>query len=124
MNEPGQEPQQEPRRVTGSKRKWIALAVVTLLFAGIVSYFASPHPDGLERVAEDHGFLERAKEPSWTSWIPDYEVPGIGIPIVKVGLAGLIGVGLLFSVLYLLTGSLSRRGGRKEDVGQNEHRPS
>ncbi|AQA05923.1 hypothetical protein BVC93_30150 [Mycobacterium sp. MS1601] len=27
---------------------WIAFAVVTLLIAGVVSYFASSHPDGLD----------------------------------------------------------------------------
>ncbi|MFC5530016.1 PDGLE domain-containing protein [Cohnella yongneupensis] len=114
----------EPRKVTGSKRKWIVLGVITLLAGGIISYFASPRPDGLERVAEDHGFLDKAKTPSWTAWIADYEVPGIHVPIVKVGLAGLIGVGLLFLVLYLLTGSLTRRGRGKEDVGESDRHPS
>jgi len=110
----------EPRKVTGNKRKWIVLAVVTLLAGGVISYFASPHPDGLERVAEDHGFIDKAESPSWTAWIADYEVPGIGVPLLKVGLAGLIGVALLFMVLYLLTGSLSRRGRGKGDVGQSD----
>lgn len=112
----------DPRRVTGSKRKWIVLAIATLLAGGIVSYFASSRPDGLERVAEDHGFLEKAKTPSWTAWIANYEVPGIGAPILKVGLAGLIGAALLFALLYALTGSLSRRGGRKDDVGEDRDR--
>lgn len=114
----------EPRQVTGSRRKWIILTVITLLAAGIISYYASPHPDGLERVAEDHGFAEEAKEPSWTAWIPDYEVPGIGIPIVKVGLAGIIGAGILFGVTYLLTSVLSRRSRRVDDVGQGNDHPS
>ncbi|MFD0674826.1 PDGLE domain-containing protein [Cohnella sp. GCM10027633] len=114
----------EPRQVTGNKKKWIVLAIVTLLAGGLISYFASPHPDGLERVAEDHGFLDEAKEPSWTAWIPDYEVPGIGVPIVKVGLAGVIGIGLMYGALYLLTGTLSRRSKGDDDVGQGDHRPS
>ncbi|MBO9597978.1 MAG: PDGLE domain-containing protein [Cohnella sp.] len=114
----------EPRKVTGSKRKWIVLGIVTLLAGGMISYFASPHPDGLERVAEDHGFQGKAESPSWTAWIADYEVPGIGIPILKVGLAGLIGAVLLFIVLYSIAGSLSRRGRGKNDVGQSDDHAS
>ncbi|WP_372631854.1 PDGLE domain-containing protein [Cohnella sp.] len=95
--------------VTGKKRKWLVMAIVTLLAAGIVSYFASPHPDGLERVAEDHGFLEKASEPSWRAWIPDYEVPGISSPMLKVGLAGVIGAAILFGVLYAISRPLSAK---------------
>lgn len=96
-------------KVTGAKRKWLVMAIVTLLAAGIVSYFASPHPDGLERVAEDHGFLEKANEPSWTAWIPDYEIPGISSPMLKVGLAGVIGAAILFGVLYAISRPLSAK---------------
>jgi len=95
--------------VTNKKTKWIVMAVVTLIAAGVISFFASPPPDGLERVAEDHGFIDQAKEPSWTAWIPDYEVPGISSPYLKVGLAGAIGALLLFGALYALTKPLARR---------------
>jgi cobalt/nickel transport protein len=37
--------------------KWVALGilVVALLLAGVVSYYASSEPDGLNRVAQDTG---------------------------------------------------------------------
>lgn len=113
----------KPPVVTNNKRKWFTLTTITLVAAGVISYFASPNPDGLERVAEDHGFIDKATEQSWLAWIPDYEVPGIPFPIVKVGLAGIIGVALIFVVLYGLTAALTRR---EEDmnVGENKHNPS
>jgi len=113
--------------VTGKKRKWIVMAAVTLVAAGAISYFASPHPDGLERVAEDHGFLEQAKEPGWTAWIPDYELPGVSSPIAKVGLAGVIGAALLFGVLYALGRPLSSAAKREEAAaghGQSDRHSS
>jgi cobalt/nickel transport protein len=113
----------KPPTVTSNKRKWFVVAIITLVAAGIISYFSSSHPDGLQRVAENHGFMDEAKKPTWTAWISDYELPGTGIPIVKVGLAGIIGVALLFFVLYGLTATLTRR--KEEDhVGENHHHPS
>ena len=114
---------QSETTVTNQKRKWLVMAIVTLIAAGIISYFASPHPDGLERVAENHGFLDKAKQPIWTSWIPDYEVPGIKSPIVKIGLAGIIGVALLFGALYALTAALTRRR-EVDSIGKGPHHPS
>lgn len=111
-----------PPEVTHNKRKWYVIALITVVAAGVISYFASPHPDGLERVAEDHGFIDKAAEPSWIAWIPDYEVPGIPIPI-KVGLAGIMGAALIFLMLYGLTAILTRRE-EDADVGENKHNPS
>ena len=51
-------------QVTANNRKWIVLAVITVIAAVILSNFASPHPDGLERVAKYHGFIDKAKPPS------------------------------------------------------------
>jgi hypothetical protein len=34
---------------------------VALLLAGVVSHFASSHPDGLTKVSEDHGFAGAGK---------------------------------------------------------------
>ena len=44
-------------------RSWWLLGLgVALLIAGVVSRFASSAPDGLERVAEDHGIAANAVE--------------------------------------------------------------
>jgi cobalt/nickel transport protein len=109
--------------VTSNKRKWLIIAIVTLIAAGLISNFASPHPDGLVRVAENNGFIDKAKEPSWIAWIKGYELPGIHVPILKVGLAGIIGVALMFLVLYGLTAKLTRRE-EDNNVGESDHHPS
>ncbi len=43
------------------KGVWIIVGIglaVSLLLAGVVSYYASSSPDGLEKVAEDIGFID------------------------------------------------------------------
>jgi cobalt/nickel transport system permease protein len=109
--------------VTSNKRKWLIIAAVTLIAAGLISYFASPQPDGLVRVAENNGFIDKAKKPSWIAWIQGYELPGIHVPILKVGLAGIIGVALIFLVLYGMTTKLTRRE-EDNNVGESDHQPS
>ena len=63
---------------------------VSLAVAGVASWFASSHPDGLERVAEKLGFADKAQEPEM-SLLPDYTVPGLP-GFISNGLAGIIGV--------------------------------
>ncbi|HLU71430.1 MAG TPA: energy-coupling factor ABC transporter permease [Nonomuraea sp.] len=64
---------------------------VTLLLAGVMSFFASPDPDGLEAVAEEQGFMERAADHLLGDFaLADYGEVG-GIP---VGVAGVAGVAL------------------------------
>jgi cobalt/nickel transport system permease protein len=68
---------------------------LTLVLAGIVSFFAASSPDGLEAVAENHGFLDQATHHVFGSWaLADYGDVG-GIP---VGVAGIIGVGLVLLI--------------------------
>ena len=88
------------------KRPLIVMFALAIVIAGGLSYFASPHPDGLERVAEDRGFLERAQEPSHTV-MPDYTIPGLPV-FLSNGLAGIIGVAATFAVVAV-AGRLARR---------------
>ncbi|UAL29052.1 PDGLE domain-containing protein [Nocardioides rotundus] len=86
--------------------------VVALLIAGVGSYYASSHPDGLEFVAEKTGFLESAKD-SATSGSPlaDYQVKGVDDARLSGGAAGIVGS----LVVLLLAGGLAmllRRRGR------------
>jgi cobalt/nickel transport protein len=77
---------------------WIGLAAA-LAVGGLLSLAASPHPDGLERVAEDKGFLEKAVEaPLLRSPLPDYLFPGIAGERLATGLAGFLGTLGLFAV--------------------------
>ncbi|WP_066368831.1 energy-coupling factor ABC transporter permease [Herbidospora mongoliensis] len=74
----------------------VGSVAVALVLAGIVSFFASSSPDGLERVAEDEGFLGAATDHAFGGFaLADYGDVG-GIP---VGIAGVIGV-----VITLLVG--------------------
>jgi len=71
----------------------IAGFVVSLFLAGVVSNYASSHPDGLEKVAEDIGFLDSAKDHTYADGpLADYGVKGIENERLSTGTAGVIGV--------------------------------
>jgi cobalt/nickel transport protein len=79
---------------------WIGLAVA-LAVGALLSLTASPSPDGLERVAENQGFLERAVQtPPLHSPLPDYLFPGIADERLATGLAGFLGTLALFALGY------------------------
>ena len=83
---------------------WIFLGValvVAVLLGVFVSPFASSRPDGLERVAEDKGFIKKAEdtEPAWKhSPMPDYTVKSVKNEKVSTALSGFIGVLLTAAV--------------------------
>ncbi|MGH3488747.1 MAG: PDGLE domain-containing protein [Actinopolymorphaceae bacterium] len=87
--------QPRPTHSPGVRTKVVVLVgvVVALLLAGGVSYFASGRPDGLNRVAEDLGFGDRARD-SATSGSPlaDYGTEGVKDPALSGGIAGVAGV--------------------------------
>ncbi len=77
---------------------WTGLAVA-LLLAGLVSYYASSSPDGLEKVAGDQGFLDSAEDSATAgSPLADYGVAGVEDERASVGLAGVLGVVVTFVV--------------------------
>ncbi|MFD8531246.1 energy-coupling factor ABC transporter permease [Streptosporangium canum] len=89
--------------------------VVAALLAGVVSFYASSSPDGLERVAEDKGFSSQAADHALGEQpLADYGDAG-GIP---VGVAGLIGVGVTLAVGGGLFFAVRRR--TKDDTAKDE----
>ena len=72
---------------------------VSLGLAAVFSPFASSSPDGLEKVAEDKGFLEKGEgEPAWKhSPAPEYAVPGLASERIATGAAGFAGTALVFA---------------------------
>ncbi|MCB2199081.1 PDGLE domain-containing protein [bacterium] len=76
-----------------SFRFFLVAGVVSLLIGIAVSPFASSNPDGLERVAEEKGFIENAESAElWSSSpLPDYGVDGVESEHISTSLAGLIG---------------------------------
>ena len=75
------------------KKLLIVGFAVSLFIAGFASYYASSHPDGLEKVAEDIGFLETAKDHANADGaLADYGVKGVDNARLSTGTAGVIGV--------------------------------
>ncbi|GGK12866.1 hypothetical protein GCM10011583_51070 [Streptomyces camponoticapitis] len=65
-----------------------------LLLAGVVSFYASANPDGLEKVAADKGIDKEVEEHAAAdSPLADYGVKDISNARLSGGLAGMIGVG-------------------------------
>lgn len=81
------------------KSKWWLIAFLMCFALAALSPLASASPDGLERVAEDMGFIERAQDAPFVV-IADYVFPGIENEALATVLAGFIGTGILFVVAY------------------------
>jgi len=81
------------------KFKWWYGVLILALFLALLSPLASSSPDGLERVAEDKGFMETAREAVFEV-IPDYVLPGVGNEAGATILAGIIGTLMLFGIGY------------------------
>jgi hypothetical protein len=78
-----------------NKRFLIAGLLVALALAGVVSFYASTKPDGLEKVAADKGINAREEDHALKdSPLGDYGVQGVGNERLSGGLAGVIGVGV------------------------------
>ena len=77
-------------------RLWAAGYVIAIALV-MLAPFASGSPDGLERVAEDSGFMSAALSAPY-SIISDYQLPGVQNEAVATALAGVVGV----TVVYLL----------------------
>jgi len=90
------------------KKYWWVLGVLLAVAVALFSPLASPHPDGLERVAEDQGFLEQGQDAPYEV-IPDYIFPGIGNEAVATILAGIVGTLVVFGLGYALALVLRRR---------------
>ena len=80
--------------------------IASLFLAGVVSFYASSSPDGLEKVAQDIGFSETAKENTNADGVlADYGVKGVDNERLSVGAAGVIGViatGVISTGLFML----------------------
>lgn len=90
--------------------------VIALLLAGVASFYASTHPDGLEYVAERTGFLQKAENsPTADGPMADYSTKGVDDPRVAGGLAGLLGSVVVLVLAGGLAFAVRRRGNRTED---------
>ena len=81
------------------KFKWWYGALIPLFLLAILSPLASSFPDGLEKVAEDKGFIGATVAPFFRI-LPDYMMPGLTNRAAATILAGLLGVLILFGIGY------------------------
>jgi hypothetical protein len=105
-------PEAAPGKSRGRLGRWwwvagIAIAVMVVI---ALAPLASPDPDGLERVAEDHGFISQAQN-FFTGLLGDYAIPGVDNAWLSTVLAGLLGVAIVVGVVYLLGRLVARRRG-------------
>ncbi len=77
------------------KKRDILIGLSLAIILAIFSFLASSSPDGLERVAKDKNFLEKATNIIKSS-IPDYLFPGINNEKLAGSVAGIAGVLTVF----------------------------
>jgi hypothetical protein len=91
-------------------KKWLWTG---LLAAALIAFLLSPHasqsPDGLDRVAIDHGFKAQEKQALWSTPLSGYELKWIGKSALSTGVAGLAGVLLTFGAALLVGKLLASR---------------
>ena len=90
------------------KSKWWLIGLAICLAVACLSPLASSSPDGLERVAENKGFIGLALEPPFQI-IADYIFPGMKNEALATIMAGLIGTLILFGLAYGIAQLLALR---------------
>ena len=89
-------------------KKWWLIAFIVCMVLATISPLASSSPDGLEKVAEDKGFIDVAEGAPFEI-IADYVFPGIENEAMATILAGWLGTLLLFSIAYGLAWLIKSR---------------
>lgn len=89
-------------------RGWIIAGVVVSLIVVLLSPLASAHPDGLERVAIDMGFIDAGQSAPFQI-IPDYTLPFLGEAPLSTILAGAIGVLIVLGITIVTGRSLQKK---------------
>jgi cobalt/nickel transport system permease protein len=78
---------------------WAVTGLILALAVVLFSPLASADPDGLERVAEDVGFLSIGQDAPY-SIIPDYTIPFLGETALSTIVAGLIGAVIVAAIAF------------------------
>ncbi|MFZ5880587.1 MAG: energy-coupling factor ABC transporter permease [Chloroflexota bacterium] len=86
---------------------WVVAGVIVSLLAVLLSPLASADPDGLERVAEDMGFLQLGQSAPYQI-LPDYTIPFLGETALSTIVAGAVGALVLLGLMIVL-GTMLRR---------------
>ena len=99
-----------------------AVLLVALLVAGVGSYYASAHPDGLNFVAEKTGFSTRRRTRGTSDGpFAGYQTSGIDDARLSGGVAGVLGCLLVLTLAGGLPGR-SAAAARLRTPRRREHR--
>lgn len=109
------------RPAIGTRGVVIAGAVVAILLATVASQFAVPAPDGLQRVALDHGFAAQEQAHALGAGLfAGYATDGITHQALSLAVAGLTGAAITFAVGAGLVLAIRDRGGQPGPGGSGE----
>lgn len=89
-------------------RGWVFGGFLIALLVVLFSPLASAFPDGLERVAEDTGFLDVAQASPYKI-LPDYIIPALGESGISTIVAGVVGALLVALVAFLIGRALKQQ---------------
>ncbi len=88
-------------------RGWIYGGIIVSLLAIFLSPLASASPDGLERVAENMGFLHLGQSAPYQI-LPDYTIPFLGGTALSTIAAGAVGALVVLGLMILVGRSLRK----------------
>jgi hypothetical protein len=100
------------------RRHYLGLLVVGVGIALSIALFsplASSEPDGLEKVAENHGFITQAEDAPYEV-IADYVLPGVDNEHLATVLAGIIGVIIVAAIALAIAFLLWRLRGAQRST--------
>jgi len=89
-------------------RGWIVAGILVSLIAIFISPLASGNPDGLEKVAQDLGFLNQGLGSPYQI-LPDYTVPFFGETALSTVMAGIVGAVVIAGLIILVGRNLRRK---------------
>ena len=87
---------------------WVVAGVIVSLLAVLLSPLASADPDGLERVAEDMGFIQLGQSAPYQI-LPDYTIPFLGETALSTIVAGAVGALVVLGLMIVLGNMLRRK---------------
>jgi hypothetical protein len=74
----------------------LAVILISIAVAILAGFFASSHPDGLEKVAGGLKFEEKVKDTPGV--FIDYQLPMLSYPALSTALAGITGLIIIFFI--------------------------
>jgi cobalt/nickel transport protein len=111
-----------PRKRISTRTFFAVFLLAGLLIAGVASYYASSHPDGLNFVAEKAGFSNHEKaSPTSDGPLAGYSTKGIDNDRLSGGVAGVAGSLLVLSIAGGMFWVLRRRAAEGAADEQDEH---